>query len=309
MGMTIGQRVKELIKQCGLTQLELAKETKIPQSTISRITSAEHVDEIKPDHLSMIAEALGVTKEWLRSGEIESGLGSESEKVEELQDGRFAVSDEARLKNMKDNGLLGVYQDRAAAFRAFYKIWLREKHIRMVGSSIEGFKRGIGIDAEELLGAKLMQTDPERIIVQIMLTYAEFAIYREEQEEEEKGYIVHQIRATTNLLNRLKKAANPENKLEWRYFKGAPTCFTIIAGDYMLLNPYLYMQPGYFNFSLIVEKTKKSVFDIYSRYELYHFSKAWHNSKLCVEDPGIKAAEEIIAVQRGRSRSQRSSKS
>ena len=36
----IGQRLKEGIKKRGLTQLKLAKETNIPQSTISRYTSA-----------------------------------------------------------------------------------------------------------------------------------------------------------------------------------------------------------------------------------------------------------------------------
>jgi transcriptional regulator with XRE-family HTH domain len=285
MDNSIGEKIKQLMKKKPITQLELSVVTKIPQSTISRYTTAQNAADIKPEHLSLIAQALSVSEAEITAGGQNSHT-STNNSVSLLQNGHFEISDAERLENMKRCGLLNVYPDRAEAFRYFQPIWDKEHHIRIVGSSIEGFKRGTGIDAEELLRPKLQESSHGDTHIQIMLTHADFATYREDQEQEQHGYIAKQIKATSDLLKRLKAEKSEGNTIEWKYFRGAPTCFMIIAGDYMLLNPYLYMQPGYFNFSVIVEKTKKSIFDIYRRFELYHFVKAWENKKLCVEDSG-----------------------
>lgn len=286
MEVTIGEKIEKLRKQKKMTQLELAKKTGIPQSTISKIGSAKRTDEMKDEHLFAIARALDVTEEQLLENESIT-TEVDASKEQRLQRNYFQISDKERLDNMNTNGLVSIHQDRSAAFGVFYPIWCSEPHIRIVGSSLEGFKRGIGIGVEELLRPKLEESEPKRSKMQIILTHADVARSREEQEGEEAEYILHQIRATTRLLKGLRESTKADDRLQWKYFHGAPTCFMIIAGDYMLLNPYVYMQPAYFNFSMIVKKTKKSVFDIYSRYELYHFTKAWNNLKLCVDDSGL----------------------
>jgi len=287
MTVTIGERIRELMKQKKVTQLDLSAKTGIPQSTISRILSAKWVEEIKTEHLDGIARALSVSKEQLLQNEIVPTKAEDSGTEELLPPEYFQVSDKDRLDNMKALGILSIHQDRAEAFRVFFPVWRKNPVIRIVASSIEGFKRGTGIDAEALLRPKLEESGPKDSRIQIILTHAEFAGYREKQEGEEDEYILKQIAATTRLLNDLKKSTKAGDRLQWKYFRGAPTCFMIIAGDYMLLNPYLYMQPAYFNFAMIVRKTGKSIFDIYSRYELYHFTKAWTDPRLCVDESGI----------------------
>lgn len=202
----------------------------------------------------------------------------------EISSRELGGSTEELLENLARNGVLGIYPDRSTAFRVFEPVWEREEHIRIVGSSTEGFKRGIGIEARDLLMGKLEKS--REATIQILLTHSSFAKYREAQEREMDGYIVAQIRATTEMLEDLKRQKHTGGRLEWKFFKGAPTCFMIMAGNFMLLNPYLYMQPAYFNFSLIVRDTK-SPFDVYSHYRQYHFQRAWDHEDLATSDSGL----------------------
>jgi len=193
---------------------------------------------------------------------------------------------EGLLANLSKNGVQGIYPDRATAFRAFARVWEREPHVRIVGSSIEGFKRGIGTDAREFIVLKL-QNDPQSS-VHALLTHTSFAKYREAQENELDGYIVAQIKATTEMLQDIRERTRAGDRLRWKFFKGAPTCFMIMAGNFMLLNPYLYMQPAYFNFTMIVKDTG-SPFDIYNHYKQYHFQRAWDNPDLSTDDAGFES--------------------
>jgi len=194
-------------------------------------------------------------------------------------------SEDELLESLHENGIQGIYHDRSTAFIAFSTIWERETNINIIGSSIEGFKRGIGIEARELLLTKLKSNDNTNI--KILLTHSSFAKYRETQEKEKNGYIVDQIKATTLMLEEIKSLTNSADRFLWKYFKGAPTCFMIMAGSFMLLNPYLYMQPAYFNFSMIVKDTN-SPFDIFNHYKQYHFQRAWDHTTLSVQDSGVK---------------------
>ncbi len=81
----------------------------------------------------------------------------------------------------------------STAFRVFESSWDRERHINIAGSSIEGFKRGIGIEARELLMGKL-EKDSDTTM-RILLTHSSVAKYREAQERELDGYIVAQIKS------------------------------------------------------------------------------------------------------------------
>jgi hypothetical protein len=188
------------------------------------------------------------------------------------------------LQQLTQNGVQAIFPDRATSFRVFTRVWERENDIRIVGSSVEGFKRGIGIEARELIEPKLR--DNKRATIHLLLTHASFAQYREGPEREPKGYIADQIRTTAKMLQAVRALPGIEDRLQWKYFKGAPTCFMIEAGSFMLLNPYLYMQPAYFNFSMIVKDTK-SKFDIYNHYHVYHFQRAWDDPELSTTEPGF----------------------
>ncbi|MBI5206961.1 MAG: hypothetical protein HY934_04130 [Candidatus Firestonebacteria bacterium] len=202
----------------------------------------------------------------------------------EISSREIAGAPEEILGNLSKNGVQGIYSDRATAFRVFNRIWQREQNIRIVGSTIEGFKRGIGIEARELILPKVSQN--KESTVHILLTHASFAKLREGPEKEQPGYITRQIKTTTQMLQEIKKDKNVGERLKWKYFKGAPTCFMILAGNFMLLNPYLYMQAAYFNFTMIVKDTN-SPFDIYNHYSQYHFQKAWDDPELSTEEAGF----------------------
>ena len=223
-------------------------------------------------------------------------LGLKSAALTEIAAREVAGAPEEILENLNKNGVLNIYPDRATAFRRFAPVWQREKEIRIVASSMEGFKRGIGIEARELILPKL-QNDPAASI-HILLTHVTFCKYRESQERELNGYICAQIKATVEMLAEVKELSKAGERLKWKFFKGAPTCFMIMAGSMMLLNPYLYMQPAYFNFTMLVRDTHSS-FDIYNHYRKNHFQGAWEHPELSTEDSGLPPVDAEDSRARG----------
>ena len=174
-------------------------------------------------------------------------------------------------------GMLGVYPSRATGFHQFMRFWDREKDIAIVASTLEGFRKGIGLDPSELLGDKLRDQRDSRI--RILLTHPDLVSNREQQEKIRKDSISLELHNCREQLFEIQRVCSAGDRLTWKFFKGAPTCFMIAAGDFMLLNPYLYMQSAIFNFSLIVRNTKSKL-DIYNRYKKYHFELAWNDSGL-----------------------------
>jgi hypothetical protein len=175
-------------------------------------------------------------------------------------------------------GILGVYPSRGNALNDFFRFWKTAKEIVIVGSTLEGFRKGFGIDPRELLGEKLQGSSDVRI--RILLTHPDFIAFREKQERAE---ISKELEHCRKELAAIKDQAKAGDRLMWRFFRGAPTCFMIAADDFMVLNPYLYMQSAIFNFSLILKNTDSEL-DIYKRYKKYHFEHAWTHSELTSEE-------------------------
>lgn len=183
------------------------------------------------------------------------------------------------LSDLTRLGILGCYPDRASAFRQFLRFWDDETEIAIVGSTLEGFRKCLGVDPRKLLARKL-RSNP-RTTVRVLLTHPDFVTYRETQEAAPPGIIASELRQTDAELARIQRDCGAGNRLAWRFFRGAPTCFMIMAGDCMLLNPYLYMQAAIFNFSLVVRNTG-SEYDIYNRYKEFHLDNAWAHERLAV---------------------------
>ena len=59
MNKVVGKRIKRLIREQGITQKELAEQTGIADSIISRYISGK---QFPATHLSDIAEALSITR-------------------------------------------------------------------------------------------------------------------------------------------------------------------------------------------------------------------------------------------------------
>ncbi|HKH44545.1 MAG TPA: hypothetical protein VKM72_07770 [Thermoanaerobaculia bacterium] len=195
---------------------------------------------------------------------------------------------QALLASASKLGILGVYPSRAAAFLEFFRFWEQGHEISIVASTLEGFRKGLGIDPRELLGKKLQASADTKI--RLLLTHPEFISYREKQEGAENGVIKSELKRCRQELVKIRKSHRARERLTWRFFKGAPTCFMIATGDFMLLNPYLYMQPGIFNFSLLLRNTGSDI-DIYRRYKKYHFEDAWAHPTLSAEDRLVKISK------------------
>jgi hypothetical protein len=202
----------------------------------------------------------------------------------EIEARDIAGSPEELIAELRNNGVIGIYPNRAAAFRVFQKRWEREHVIQIVGSTMEGFERGIGIPANKLIASKLTNDPQSRI--QVLLTHGDFAKQREKPENEPDGYIFRQMTLISEMLTSVRDRLNAGERLQWRYFKGAPTCFMIVAGSFMLLNPYLYMKSAIHNFAMLVRKTE-SLLDIYNRYLDDHFQLAWDHPTLTTREGGF----------------------
>jgi hypothetical protein len=197
--------------------------------------------------------------------------------IDQLSKYRLPGGPDKLLTDLGRLGILGLYPDRASGFRQFLRFWDIEDDIAIAGSTLEGFRKALGVDPRKLLEKKLRGSPKSRI--RILLTHPSLISYREKQEEAKQGAIGAELAESQRQLVSIRQNCKAGDRLAWKFFRGAPTCFMISAGDYMLLNPYLYMQSAIFNFSLIVWNTG-SDFDIYNRYDEYHFERAWANSKL-----------------------------
>lgn len=206
-------------------------------------------------------------------------VGLKRAAAREAESREISGSPEEQLRRGQKNGLVGVYRDRASAFDALNDRWNRESQIVIVGSSIDGLNKSVGVDARDLLRERLKKDD--QVQIRVLLTHPSFASFREKPERVPDKSIAGQIRATAKMLAELHSQTNAGDRLRWKYFKAPPTCFMIVCGDFILLNPYLYMQPAYCNFALIFNNTG-SVFDIYHHYYTNHFDRPWNDPDLSV---------------------------
>jgi transcriptional regulator with XRE-family HTH domain len=94
--MKIGQRIKELRKRQGFTQIDLAKQIQVSESTISRYER----DEIEPTITIAIkmADRLGCTLDYL-------ALGLDDDQTESSSDISNLVND---IKNLNDKDFQAV---------------------------------------------------------------------------------------------------------------------------------------------------------------------------------------------------------
>ena len=89
---TPGERVREARKRAGWSQGELSRRTNLRTETISRIETGKH--GVGHESASAIAEALGVTIDWILSGPAADGPSGGDALAEFLAEAN--VSNDAR---------------------------------------------------------------------------------------------------------------------------------------------------------------------------------------------------------------------
>ncbi|WP_455544050.1 helix-turn-helix domain-containing protein [Intestinibacter sp.] len=118
--MDIGIRIKNLRKQSGLTQFDLANSINKSKSTVEKYEAGK-IENIPASTLKKIAQALGVTLEDLLKEEIEDNkrywqalksfqVGDIRSLIEELESYNLPTSDKNIVKLQKDIIMGLVYQ-------------------------------------------------------------------------------------------------------------------------------------------------------------------------------------------------------
>jgi hypothetical protein len=115
--------------------------------------------------------------------------------------------------------------------------------------------------------------------LRILLTHWDFISYRQDQEKTEKNIARYVI--SKELKDAIDVLAEKGLTDTVKFYKGSPTCFTIIAAGQkqMLMNPYPYQREAYNSWCVVVMDTFGGV---YSAFKQAHFDEPWSNPQLAV---------------------------
>jgi hypothetical protein len=192
------------------------------------------------------------------------------------------------LKQSSNLGLEMIYTDRGAALREFAKYMEAEARqgdtegkLIIVGSSIKGLLENVK-DMPQIMRDAIKSN----CNLQILVTHPKYSRYRENQEDRPTGAIEDEIFKGIRTLEGCVESDYPDPpdlKLSpvVRFYKGTPTCFMIIAGDRMLINPYPYEEEAYKSFCIQVrqveakERGADADRSIFAQYQRAHFENPW----------------------------------
>lgn len=241
---------------------------------------------------------VGFLADWLVFGKLidalhtsTSNLGDKTNSLEKEINSLRVSTD--FLKQSSELGLEMIYPDRAVALKEFASSMQTEAqrkdkdaNLIIVGSSIKGLMETIKSTPDIIKDA--LKNNCE---LQILLTHPAYSRYRENQEDRPTGAIEDEIfEGIRNLESciTVDYPDPPDKKFSSviKLYKGTPTCFMIIAGSRMLINPYPYEEEAYKSFCLVVRKidmeTLRSDIErtIYSQYRRAHYEKPWKRNSV-----------------------------
>jgi hypothetical protein len=234
--------------------------------------------------------------DWLVFGHLIEGLRLSTTRLREKTDSLESEIISLRmstnfLKQSSDLGLEMIYTDRGTALRDFAKFMEIEVSrgdamgkLIIVGSSIKGMLENVKKAPEYIRTA--INSGCE---LHILLTHPEYSPFRENQEDRPPGAIEDEI---FDGLRELESCVHvdypdpPDLKLapKVKLYKGTPTCFMIVAGNHMLINPYPYEEEAYRSFCVAVRKVEPQDANvdvertIFAQYLRAHFEKPWNRN-------------------------------
>lgn len=236
---------------------------------------------------------VGFLADWLVFGRLIGALNISTERLDDRTTSLKSEINSLRistdfLKQSSNLGLEMIYTDRGAALREFAKYMEIEAHqgdtegkLIIVGSSIKGLLENV-----KDMPTIMKDAIKSNCNLQILVTHPKYSRYRENQEDRPTGAIEDEIFKGIRTLEECVESVYPDPpdlKLSpvVRFYKGTPTCFMIIAGDRMLINPYPYEEEAYKSFCIQVQqvevKEHRSDTDrsIFAQYQRAHFDNPW----------------------------------
>ena len=179
-------------------------------------------------------------------------------------------------------GLESIYRNRLNAVEnsIFSRMEKETKQIDIVGSTIFGLRGHDLVTPQrviDLLKNKLATINNFRI--RILLTHFEYLTFRQEQEKPIKR--PERFRINDDAIQGIKALEEAELTNNVKFYKGAPTCFTIVCHNEskMLLNPYPYEHEAYRSWCIVVRDVPEG---IYREFLDSHIDRPWSNSSLTI---------------------------
>jgi hypothetical protein len=202
-------------------------------------------------------------------------LGGLANKIDNL------ISSSEILVQMSQLGLVGIHKNRMDAIEQYFFNIIRDEitEIDIVGSTIFGLKGYRNATFEKILSLLQDKKDKGGFKIRILLTHWDTISYRQEQEKTEKNIARYVIaKELKDAVETLKIRGLAECI---KFYKGSPTCFTVIADGQklMLVNPYPYQREAYNSWCIVL---RDSVGGVYSDFKKAHFDEPWVNPQLAM---------------------------
>lgn len=142
-----------LLKERRIKKIDLARETGIPQSSITRYASGERKPTV--EHLFSICHFLKVDKEWMMTGEGEMSAGKTEESI-----GRTGLAREDNLK----------YSEQPSEMNKFVQLFKEGTGMLTIGDKIGYIRKcGDSLDEEDLLRTQMGFEDGVNSIIKRIL--------------------------------------------------------------------------------------------------------------------------------------------
>jgi hypothetical protein len=217
-------------------------------------------------------------QEALRKDVVEqkSLLADISNRLDAVQQAAASVVTASRLlQQTSELGVVSIHSSRSDAIEdEFFAIMEHEEQgIDIVGSTIFGLKGRHRVTRDTILDLLKAKTQRKQFNLRLLLTHWDFISHRQDQEKTEKNvtrYVISkELKEAVDLL------VASELAQFVRFYRGAPTCFTVICrGEgLMLANPYPYQREAYNSWTAVFRQTPKP--GIFSAFGKAHFEEPW----------------------------------
>ena len=265
--------------KCGLIDKTPTSVTSsLDASDVSIGVGIENIYRIMSDvlpHLDTTIESMNRISQKCRVAHNEDMLVGTVSKIDKLLDST------AILVQMSNLGLVGIHKNRLDAIEHYFFDVIRNESngIDIVGSTIFGLKGYRARTFDEIM--LLLQEKKERdgFQLRILLTHWDFISFRQEQEKTDKNFMRYVIAKELKEAVELIREKGMEKCL--KFYRGSPTCFTIIAEGQklMLVNPYPYQKEAYNSWCTVF---RDSIGGVYADFKKAHFDEPWINPDLSV---------------------------
>jgi hypothetical protein len=209
-------------------------------------------------------------------------LGNQAESIKDLRSQLSDIIHSSKFVEQANGlGVVSLHRNRLDAIEHefFRKMQDEEEGIDIVGSTIFGLKGRSFATNDKIL--KLLHEKGQRpdFQLRILLTHWDYVSGRQAQEKTEKNIARYVI--SKELLDAVKSLAKLGISRSVRFYRSAPTCFTIICRGQkeMLLNPYPYEREAFNSWSIVFRETYGG---IYEDFKSAHFEQPWENKNLTI---------------------------